>query len=108
MAKFLFVVQTNCKDAAREAEFNRWYDNVHLPDILENPGFISATRYEDVEPAKGKAKYIATYEIETDDIDATMKAMRENVDKKRAQGRMSELTVVVSRGLYRRISSRTG
>jgi len=105
MAKFLLVIQTNSTDATREAEFNEWYDNVHLPDILESPGFINATRYEDTEPAEGKAKFIATYEIETDDIDATMKAMKENVDKKREQGRMSELTVVVSRGLYKQIST---
>lgn len=108
MAKFLMVIQTNCKDAACEAEFNEWYDNIHIPDVLESPGFINATRYEDVEPAEGKARYIATYEIETDDIDATMKAMKENIDKKRAQGRMSRLTMVVSRGLYKQISSRTG
>ena len=107
MAKWLFIVQTNCTDAAREVEFNEWYDKVHLPDILESPGFIRATRYEDTEPAEGKAKFLATYEIETDDIDATMKAMRENVDRKRAQGRMSELTVVVSRGIYRQTSSRS-
>ncbi len=28
------LVLTNCIDPSREGEFNRWYDQVHLPDIL--------------------------------------------------------------------------
>ena len=43
-----------------EAAFNEWYDNVHLPDILACPGWISATRRICVE---GGPKYVAIYEI---------------------------------------------
>ncbi len=105
MAKWLRVVKTNCADAAREAEFNEWYDKTHLPDVLETPGYIRATRYENIEPSEGEAKYLALYEVETDDIDALMKASRDNMDKKRAEGRFSELLVVVSRDNYRQLSS---
>ena len=98
-------MKTNCADAAREAEFNEWYDKTHLPDVLETPGYIRATRYENIEPSEGEAKYLALYEVETDDIDALMKASRDNMDKKRAEGRFSELLVVVSRDIYRQISS---
>ncbi|MBI2328502.1 MAG: hypothetical protein HYU85_02525 [Chloroflexi bacterium] len=105
MAKWLQVVETNCADAAREAEFNEWYDKTHLPDVLETPGFISATRYENSNPAEGQAKFFAAYEIETDDIDAFMKRNRDNMAKKRAEGRFSELLVMVSRGLYRQTFS---
>ena len=73
MAKWLLVVETNSADAAREAEFNAWYDKIHLPDVLETPSFIKATRYEDTKPLEGKAKFLATYEIEADDIDEAMK-----------------------------------
>ncbi len=104
MAKWLLVVGTNSADAARETEFNEWYDKTHLPDILETPGFIRATRYENTEPSEGKAKFLATYEIETDDIDRFMKTHAENMDRKRAEGRFSELLVGVSRVLYRQIS----
>ncbi len=105
MAKWLLVVETNCSDAARVAEFNEWYDKTHLPDVLETPGFIRATRYENTEPSAGKAEFLATYEIETDDIDKLMKTNSDNLAKKRAAGRFSELLVIVGRGLYRQTSS---
>jgi len=105
MAKWLLIAKTNCADAAREAEFNEWYDKIHLPDVLETPGFIKATRYEDTKPVEGEAKFIATYEIEADDIDEAMETLEDNIDKKRAKGRMSELLELVSLCTYRQVSS---
>ena len=105
MAKWLLVVETNCADAARETEFNEWYDKTHLPDVLQTAGFIKATRYENTEPSEGEAKFLAVYEVETDDIDGFMKTVNENMAKKRAEGRFSELLVMVSRGFYKEISS---
>jgi hypothetical protein len=32
-------------DASVEAEWNRWYDQVHLPDALACPGVLSGRRY---------------------------------------------------------------
>ncbi len=92
-------------ELARETEFNEWYDKTHLPDVLETPGFISATRYENTSPSEGQAKFLATYEIETDDIDSFRKASADNMARKRAEGRFSELLVVGSRGFYKQISS---
>ncbi len=105
MAKWLLVVGTNCADAAREAEFREWYDKTHFPDVLETPGFVRATRYENIKPSEGEAKFLATYEIETDDIDSFMKRHSDNMNRKRAAGRFSELLVSVSRGVYKQISS---
>ena len=105
MAKYVLIVESNCSDPAREAEFNDWYDKIHLPDVLETPGFIRATRYVNNEPAAGKAKFIATYEIETNDIDKFLKANNENLAKKRAAGRFTDLLVIAGRGLYKQTSS---
>ncbi len=105
MAKWLLMVATNCADAARETEFNEWYDKTHLPDVLETPGFVRATRYENTEPSEEEAKFLATYEIETDDIDRFMEAHTANMARKRAEGRFSELLARGSRGFYRQISS---
>jgi len=105
MTKWLLVIETNCTDAARETEFNEWYDKTHIPDVLETHGFIRATRYENTEPSEGEAKFLATYEIETDDVDGFMKAHTDNMTKKRAEGRFSVLLVLVSRGFYRQVSS---
>jgi len=105
MAKWLLVVETNCAGAARETEFNEWYDKTHIPDVLETPGFIRATRYENTEPSEGEAKFLATYEIETGDIDRFIKVHTDNMTRKRAEGRFSELLVLVSRGFYRQLNS---
>ena len=107
MTKWLLVVETNCSDAKRETVFNDWYDNIHIPDVLETPGFIRATRYKNTDPSDEKGKFLATYEIETDDLTQTMKALGENMGKKRAEGRTCGLLVLVSRGVYQQISSRS-
>jgi hypothetical protein len=105
MDKWLLVVGTNCSDPAREKEFNDWYNSTHLSDVLETPGFTGATRYENTAPEEGEAKFLALYEIETDDIEGFMKANDENMAGKREAGRFSELMVIVSRGLYRQIGA---
>lgn len=101
MARYILEVGTNCKDPAREAEYSDWYNNIHLPDILETPGYVGATRYENQQPGEGQAKFIALYEIETDDLDAFMKANGENMAKKQAAGRFTDLLVFVSQALYK-------
>ena len=61
--KAVFTVLTNCTDAAREDEFNEWYNNIHLPDVLTTPGIIRATRLGRAdETPEGQARYAALYE----------------------------------------------
>jgi len=40
----LFIVTVEV-DAEIEAEWNRWYDAVHLPDVLACPGVLRGRRY---------------------------------------------------------------
>jgi hypothetical protein len=47
-------------DPEVEEAFNDWYDNVHIPDILACPGWLSARRAICLE---GGPKYVAVYEI---------------------------------------------
>lgn len=108
MGKWILVVETSCSDPARESEFNEWYDKIHLPDVMETHGFIKTTRYVNPQPSEGKAKFFAAYEIETDNIDKFMKTNSDNLARKRAAGRFSDLLVIVSRGLYKQISSVSG
>ena len=87
----ILVVLSNCKDSAREDEFNRWYEDVHIADILDTGAFHTAYRYESLDPERSKAKFLAIYE--TDNIDPT-----QQLDKLRAasadwkeRGRQSDL-----------------
>ena len=104
MAKWITVAATNCTDAARDSEFNERYDKIHLPDCLELDGMVRITRYENTESSSGKAKFLAIYEIETDDIVEFKKAVDNMLAEKRAEGRISELVEIESSIPYRQIS----
>lgn len=110
--KWLNMVEQNC-DPAREAEYHDWYNTIHIPDILATPGFVSARRYEIKEFRDGRGKYLALYEIETDDIENTMKARLEKRNQElkagRASGNRPHLTRPLWRDvLWKQISERRG
>jgi len=44
-----------------EDEFNRWYEEEHLPEREQCAGFLTARRYVAVD---GQPKYLAIYELE--------------------------------------------
>jgi len=46
----------------REEEFDRWYNEEHIAEILTVPGVLNAARYEAV---KGGPKHLAVYELES-------------------------------------------
>jgi hypothetical protein len=63
----------------KEEEYNDWYINVHIPELLEVPGIAAAQRFEAVDAPNSQTppqKYLAIYEFDTDPEEA-MKAMRE-------------------------------
>jgi len=62
----------------REDEYNDWYQNVHLGELVALPGFRSAQRFRFARSlVEGDAyPYMSIYEIETDDIDAVLNKLR--------------------------------
>lgn len=105
MERWFLTVESNCCDPSKEKEFSDWYNNIHLPDILEIPGFMHAAFYENTNPSEGQGKFLAIYDIETDDLAGTLAAFNEIVNARAKQGRMSELGVAVGGGLYRQVSA---
>ncbi len=94
MGRYRLFAFSDCKDPAREEEFNDWYDNMHIPDMLEVPGMISATRWVSAESKKGQQrKYLAMYELETDDIGKFDLSVRERGMRTVKEGRFSDLPV---------------
>ena len=63
-AKGLLLVMMEI-DPEHEDEFNRWYDEEHVPERMSVPGFLSARRYRAIE---GGPKYLAIYELESPDV----------------------------------------
>lgn len=74
MARHSFFVYSNCTDPSRELEFNRWYTHTHLPDLSAARGFVAARRYVNTDP-KARARYLAIYEFDTDDIDDSIQSI---------------------------------
>ena len=76
MGKFKLVVMTGPK-AGREDEYNDWYNNQHLADVVAVPGFRSAQRFKltDAMGFEHRNGYLAIYEIESDDPKAVLAEM---------------------------------
>ncbi len=78
MAKYTFVVLTNSVEG-KDAEFNDWYTNRHLADVLDIPGMVAAQRFKSVGPPfeGGQSwQYFSSYEMETDDPMAVLAELR--------------------------------
>ena len=105
MEKWLIAIETNCSDPSREKEFNEWYNNTHLPDMLSMPGILRGTRYENPNAAEGQGKFLALYEVETEDVLQTMAALAENMTRWQEAGRVSELLRIHSGTFYRQIGT---
>ena len=75
MAKGVMVVESR-PDPGREEEFNRWYREVHVHDVLDIPGFVSVQRFKlcrrDDEAEVPPPTYLAVYDIEADDLGAPL------------------------------------
>jgi hypothetical protein len=71
VARYLVQFESRAADGADEA-FNLWYDGVHVPDVLAVPGFLSCQRYRIVGGPGEPCRYLAAYEIESDDPQATL------------------------------------
>lgn len=61
----------------RDDEFNEWYTGRHLDDLCALPGFTSAQRFKLHSVSMGNAlnKYLAIYDVETDDPDGVIDNM---------------------------------
>jgi hypothetical protein len=51
-------------DAEHDSDFNAWYNDEHVGDLLSFPGFLNAARYQAL---KGGPRYLASYELESVD-----------------------------------------
>jgi len=72
-----FHVAFSIARPGQEAELERWYDEQHIPDCLRLDGFVAAQRFRIAEPPAGGVavpawKLMVIYEIESDDITATL------------------------------------
>ncbi len=85
MPRYKLVVFSSCPDGEEDA-FNRWYDLEHLPDVLAVPGFVSASRgcaapgNVLAEEASPSPRYLAVYQLVTDDVRAALSELKARVE----------------------------
>ena len=89
MPKAVMVVLSQPADPSREDEYNEWYDNVHIPEVCDIPGFVGARRFKvsdagplPVDPAA--PAYLAIYELDSENPAATC----QELTVRSADGRM--------------------
>ena len=82
MSRHVFVVLTNAS-TGRDDEFNEWYNNQHIPDVLKIPGFVAAQRFSiagaQMDGAASPWRYLALYELDTDDLAGALKELAARV-----------------------------
>jgi len=76
--RYIFLALTNPADG-REDEFNAWYDEHHIPEVVRyGRGFLGGRRYRLCEvPGVGDPapwRYLAYYDMESDDLAAYHRA----------------------------------
>jgi hypothetical protein len=79
MAHYKVLVLSNCQ-AGREAEYNDYYDSIHIPDVMrEMPEVQSAQRFQ-VEPimrvdGSPEWRFSCLYTVQTDDFPLYLQRM---------------------------------
>lgn len=62
MPNGILIVQSRPSSAEKAADYHRWYEETHLPEVLALEGFVSARRFESLD---GES-YLVIYEIDGD------------------------------------------
>jgi antibiotic biosynthesis monooxygenase (ABM) superfamily enzyme len=66
MAVTLFVVRASIAKE-KEAAFNKWYKEEHVPQVLQYNGAVSARRYRQI-LGEDKHQYMALYEFASEEV----------------------------------------
>jgi hypothetical protein len=81
MARGVLVIQTDPK-LGHELAFDEFYDGVHLRQVCETPGFVRGRRFVAVTgnglPVRPEGEWLeslAIYDIESEDLAASYRAM---------------------------------
>lgn len=78
MEKYVVMIKSNAAPG-RDADYEDWYNNIHLDEILRLPGFVSGRQFR-VRNENGVEhsafSHVALFEIESEDVDATLGNLR--------------------------------
>ena len=98
-------------EPGHEAEFDRWYNEEHLPERMEIPGYVSARRFKlenpdntpDTKEGTGVLKYLCIWELEDP---SPLESDQYNMQRERPSKIRDEANKYITqraRGLYTQI-----
>ncbi|MCH8745812.1 MAG: hypothetical protein IIB31_09220 [Chloroflexi bacterium] len=86
-----------------EAEFNRWYDEEHLVERLEIPGYVSARRFKLEEGRGGVLKYLCIWEMDDSSPLESEEYQAQRLRPSELRDRVNTYITQRSRGVYKQI-----
>ncbi|MSQ25849.1 MAG: hypothetical protein EXR49_06210 [Dehalococcoidia bacterium] len=106
MPKGIYLIFTECTDPSREEEFNRWYSRTHLPDLSAAQGWVRSRRFVNLRPNDGPSAYLAAYEFDSPDIEASIADQRSIARETVTQGRHIDCLRAVRLSAFQEIDPR--
>lgn len=88
MTQTLLLAWASPASAEDSTEFDQWYSTVHIPQMRANvPSISRVSRYALADPASGEtsARFLAIYELDSDDVPAAAAALQEGVGSGRIE-----------------------
>ena len=79
-----------CNDPAREAEWDAWYDEQHVPDMLTCGAFRAMSRWERTPRARIGANFLTLYDVATDTVEEAVQRSAVTLAEIVAAGRKHE------------------
>ena len=98
----LLTVFTVATDPARVADFQKWYDTIHIPDVVETPGVIAGHRFVGTDEGDPNRKYATVYEIAEADVEGVYAKVRETLGSK-PKDHFIDYMKLTYMGFYKRI-----
>jgi hypothetical protein len=103
----VLIALSDCVDEGKEKEFNKWYNEIHIPEI-EALGFVKNTkRYENVLSKtgtfQGRPKYLAVWEVYRDDLKLALEDIRRRDAELKEQGKGFDGIVKMVDALYEKV-----
>ncbi len=101
--KSILLALVNPDDASKDSALNEFYENVHIPDILETPGILAAHRFVSIDENVGKGKYLSIFEFNSVEAQKIWGQMRAVLSQKQKIPGHSFVGVTPTlRGVFRR------
>jgi hypothetical protein len=79
-----------CTDPAREQEWDAWYDDVHVPDMMACGAFGAMTRWRRVPTRRVGANDLTLYDVATETVDEAVRRSAATLTEIVAAGRKHE------------------